>query len=122
MIRRLLALLPHKEIGWTEIGEEFTRYTLLKTPWFAVYLHRLFCPNIPPHCHDHPWPFVAILLKNGYQEQSAGDEWWVTRRPGDVLYRPATWSHNIYTPAGVSWSVILRGPKQRDWGFHECRE
>lgn len=118
--RRLLALLPHKDIGWTEIGEEFTRYSLLKTRWFAIYLHRLYCPNPHPNCHDHPWHFVAILLRGGYWEK-IGDGPFVFRRPGSVLWRPALTSHNVLT-YGVSWSIIICGSKHRDWGFHSCGE
>lgn len=37
----LCAIFPFKDIGWDAIGEEFTRFTLLKTRWGNVYLHRL---------------------------------------------------------------------------------
>lgn len=33
--------LQHKEIGWAEIGESFTRYALWRTRWFNIYLHQL---------------------------------------------------------------------------------
>ena len=55
--------VPFKEIGWTEIGEKFTRYALWRTRWFNVYLHQLYAPNWHPQCHDHPWGFVAVLIK-----------------------------------------------------------
>src|ERR1700722_3982914 len=58
-----------KEIGWYDIGEKFTRYQLIKTRWFNIYLHQLTAPNWHPECHDHPWGFVAILLRKGYYEQ-----------------------------------------------------
>jgi hypothetical protein len=65
----LKRFIPYKEIGWKDIGEEFTRFQIIKTPWFNLYLHRLYAPNWHPVCHDHPWTFIAILLKNGYLEQ-----------------------------------------------------
>jgi hypothetical protein len=108
----------HKEIGWREIGEYFTRYQLVKTPWFNVYLHQLDAPNWHPECHDHPWGFVAILLKNGYLERSGGKD--VRRWPGAVLFRPATFVHNVITPYGTSWSLIFTTRKSRDWGFLPC--
>src|SRR5260370_40658584 len=101
----------HKEIGWKEIGEKFTRYTLLKTPWFNVYLHQLSAPKWHSDCHDHPWSFVAILLWRGYLEM-VGDKQF-RRYPGMVLYRPAEFAHNVITPYGTSWSVIFTGPKKR---------
>ncbi len=120
MFEKLLRrFVPFKEIGWAAIGEKFTRFQLLKTKWFNVYLHKLEAPNWHPACHDHPWSFVAILLKSGYLEQVGTEVF--RRRVGSILYRPAKFVHNVITPFGVSWSIILTTGKQRDWGFVECR-
>lgn len=110
--------LRHKEIGWSEIGEKFTRYQLVKTRWFNIYLHQLMAPNWHPECHDHPWGFIAILLKNGYVERVGDKDY--HRRPGSILFRPATFTHNVITPFGESWSVIFTTAKSRDWGFKPC--
>lgn len=111
----------YKEIGWQEIGEQFTRYFLVKTRWFNIYLHQLYAPNWHPECHDHPWGFIAILLKGGYLEREAGNGHVpVRRRVGSVLFRPATFTHNVITPYGTSWSLILTTPKSREWGFRPC--
>jgi hypothetical protein len=119
MIEQILRrVFSHKEIGWKDIGEEFTRYILLKTPWFNVYLHQLSAPQWHPECHDHPWSFVAILLRRGYLEQVGASI--TRRRPGTILYRPAEFSHNVTTPFGTSWSVIFTGPKSRQWAFLRC--
>jgi hypothetical protein len=121
VITKLLKkLIPHKQIGWEEIGEDFIRFQLLKTPWFNLYLHRLWAPQAHPECHDHPWWFYTIVLKNGYFEYQAGDKVWYYRLPGAFLYRPANFSHNVITPWGVCWSLVLTGPKVREWGFHSC--
>ena len=111
-------LFKHKEIGWKDIGEEFTRWSVLKTPWFNVYLHRLFCPSFHPNCHDHPWSFVTLILWNGYLER-IGDEFF-RRRVGSILYRPAEFSHNVVTPYGTSWSLVITTNKKREWGFLRC--
>lgn len=114
-------VLPHKEIGWQEIGEVFYRYTLVKTPWFSLYLHQLDAPNWHPvGCHDHPWWFITLLLKGGYLEYNGKKVW--HQKPGQVMYRPANWSHDITTPYGRSWSLVLTGKKQRAWGFQPCGE
>lgn len=110
--------LLFKEIGWTEIGEKFTRYQLLKTPWFNIYLHQLYAPNWHPECHDHPWGFIAILLKSGYLERVGSTDY--RRRVGSVLFRPATFTHNVTTPYGTSWSIIFTTRKSREWGFKPC--
>jgi hypothetical protein len=110
--------LRFKEIGWTEIGEEFTRFRLWQTPFFNIYIHKLNAPQWHPECHDHPWGFVAVLLKGGYLERVGNMEH--HRRVGSVLFRPATFAHNVITPYGTSWSVIFATPKSREWGFLPC--
>src|SRR5579872_5760324 len=119
----LRKVLPHKEIGWTEIGERFTRFTLLKTRWFNVYLHKLWAPDWHPECHDHPWSFLAIILAGGYWEQTSSACVW--RRPGSVLYRPAEFTHNVVTRDAfgfphINWSIVITGPKRRSWSFKVC--
>lgn len=109
---------PHKEIGWAAIGEKFTRYQLVKTRWFNVYLHQLWAPKWHPKCHNHPWSFVTVLLKGGYMEQEGKCTRW--RRPGTILYRSAKHTHNVITIGNVSWSLIFTGPKKHDWGFKPC--
>lgn len=109
---------PWKEIGWSEIGEKFTRYALLRTRWFNVYLHQLYAPNWHPECHDHPWGFIAILLRRGYLERVGARDY--RRRVGSILFRPAVFAHNVITPYGTSWSIIFTTPKSREWGFLPC--
>jgi hypothetical protein len=117
--RLLRRVLPYKEIGWQDIGEVFYRYQIVKTRWFNVYLHQLDAPNWHPiGCHDHPWSFITVLLKGGYLERT-GDEYH-RRQVGEILYRPATWAHDVTTPYGRSWSLIFTGPKSRTWGFKSC--
>lgn len=116
MLRRIFKF---QEIGWSEINEEFTRYTIFTCRFFTIYLHELSAPTWHPECHDHPWTFIAILLKNGYDEMV--DEVIYRRRPGSILYRPAEFIHNVITPYGKSWSLILTGPHRRQWGFKTCK-
>lgn len=108
--------LKKKELGWKDLGEEFTRYVILKTPWFQILLHRLWSPNWHPHGHDHPWSFVTVILRGGYLEKSPGrvDRW---RGPGSLLYRRAEFAHNVATGARVCWSLVITGPKRRPWHF-----
>ena len=114
-------LLPFKEIGYIEQGEEFTRWTLLKTPWFSLYLHRLKCPVDLHFCHDHPWRFWAWLLIGGYYEQLNGAP--VCFRPaGSMLYRTEKDMHNVWTERRANWSLMLATKKLREWGFQDCRD
>jgi hypothetical protein len=115
--RWLRRVFTFKEIGWTEIGEAFTRFTILKTRWFAVYLHKLNAPVWHQKCHDHPWHFWTLILIGGYWESSREGLKW--RGPCTILYRTAKFSHNVVT-RGTGWSIILTSHKKRDWGFMKC--
>lgn len=119
MILELLKkFVPFKEIGWTEIGEVFYRFQLLKTPWFNLYLHRLYAPNWHGDCHDHPWSFWTLILFNGYLEQVGSN--FFRRRALSAWFRPAKFAHNVITPYGPAWSLILTTKKTRDWKFVKC--
>ena len=127
--RLLRKYVEHKEIGWSEIGEKFTRYFLIKSRVGNVYLHQLNAPNWHPECHDHPWGFIAIILRRGYIERTRKQDVVFGRvvnslidtrkRPGTILFRPAAFLHNVRTE-GTSWSLILTTPKSREWGFKPC--
>lgn len=119
LLNFLKKVLPYKEIGWKEIGETFYRFTLLKTRWFNIYLHWLDAPVWHPECHDHPWKFLAFIVWGGYWECAKGTLTW--RGPGSLLYRPATFSHNVATmPGKPNWSFVVTSKKTRDWGFNSC--
>jgi hypothetical protein len=47
------------------------RLRVVQTPWFGIYLHRLGTPDPGLDLHDHPWPFVSIILV-GRRQQSWG--------------------------------------------------
>lgn len=117
--KTLRRFLPYKEIGWVDIGEAFFRYQIAKTPWFNIYLHQLDAPEWHPvGCHDHPWWFITFLLRGGYLEYNGKS---LKRRyAGQILYRPADYHHDVTTPYGRSWSLIITGPKSRNWGFLSC--
>lgn len=111
----MISILQRKEIGWKEIGEEFTRYVILKTPWFQILVHRLWCPNWHPKGHDHPWDFMAFIIWGGYWEKSDDETIW--RGMGSLLFRSAEFAHNVATDKSVNWSIVITGPKRRDWRF-----
>ena len=109
------------------------RLTIVGTPWFAL-MHHTFLRSDADRClHDHPWPFVTLILSGGYFEESQTGEvakldW---RRPGTVLFRRATHRHRVILPdeyglptwgpnidRGVpATTLLVRGRKSRTWGF-----
>lgn len=91
----------------------------------AVFLHHFVRSDLD-EMHDHPWPFTSVILAGGYWEVTPAPGWAdgsgpLRRRwygPGRVLHRPARWIHRVEIPEGAeAWTLILRGKKERSWGF-----
>ena len=116
-----------------------TRFVLLQTPWFGLYLHKIHLPDTDRHMHDHPWSFVSIVLRGGYDEFMAGvvgeKKTWMRRdwqscdafgrgielrRRGflSIGFRRAEQLHRVDRLYRFpSWTLVLAGRKRRAWGF-----
>ena len=100
-----------------------SRLRLVKTPWFGIYLHVIHRPDVDPDPHDHPWPFLSVVLSGGYEEDlwpdaSARSEF-ITRahrrfRPMTVRCRSA---HAITSVSGCLWTLVITGPDHDGWQF-----
>lgn len=110
------------------------RWTILKFPFG---MGKLMVHHFPPEVtdrdpHDHPSSFITLVLKGGYfntewEEYSDGFE--VERIPtiewlgrGAVRYRRADHMHVTETGEQGAWTVVLMGPKIRDWGFRRIED
>lgn len=123
-----------------------TRWSLLNSKKFAVYLHKFHRSDADEH-HDHPWGFVSIILWRGYFEETpcltckgTGKiqacnshnitcpdcaKWKIgggvkVKRvwPGMILVRPATWRHRVVLVDGKpAVTLIIRSQYVREWGF-----
>jgi hypothetical protein len=103
------------------------RYTLFTCKWFSVKVHNILSSD-DVCLHDHPWAFISIILKGGYEEQSRPTDPWaamaldagdvVSKRygPGTVLYRKAQWAHRLVLTK-PAWTLVITFKKTRMWGF-----
>ncbi len=95
-----------------------TRYHVLSTPWFRVYVHNIHRSDGDPNLHSHPWPFMAIQIAGfGYYEQRLSGVY--RRRPGQVSILGRSKLHRVTLPPGKeSWSVVFTLPRcQHSWFF-----
>ena len=136
LARKLLGFFPVKGIGDIPNGVFFNRYSLLKTPLGSIYLHQFFRGDADLFLHDHPWSFVAIVLRGGYVEEvfrteekkvafHLPAEHWIQndsvlheRKSGSILIRKATTPHRIDSVKPGTWSLVFVSRKHRDWGFY----
>lgn len=122
-----LVIGAHTWIGGT-VNPLFRRWILWRLPAIGNYLHKYLRSDFDKALHDHPWPFIAIILKGGYYEvhdqtQDRTEET-LWHGPGSVLVRPAQWRHRVVLPTGdngkpkTSWSFIIVGRREQKWGFY----
>lgn len=118
-------------------GRAFLRRRGIDLGAFGVYRHNIDEPDPGLDLHDHPWPFVTIILRGGYSEEVAdareavhlariADRWPGSATPG-VRRHWRRWSvhrirmteaHRITAVADGTVTLVLRGRKSRSWGFY----
>lgn len=103
-------------------------YLFLKDrKWFPfnVTLHKIVRSD-DPIFHDHPWPFMTVVLKGGYYEHTPAfndkgekfAEFTVWRGPGSVIVRKAGEYHWLeLDEERPATTLFFMGPQQREWGF-----
>lgn len=109
-------------------GEYLYRwYVIPRNREANVYFHIQTASDPERPLHDHPWDSTSVILAGGYRESICRspdrDTGYSTldRKPGDVIFRPASWAHRLFLPKNVPYSMSLfsTGPKVREWGFWE---
>lgn len=119
--RRLL-WIRRKDICARTGDVYLTRWTLAELFGWALMVHVMRRPDQDRCHHDHPWPFVTLVLRGGYFEQVTDLTTGTVREqfnaPGALLYRPAIHTHRVADlPQGSCTTLVLRGPRRRKWGF-----
>lgn len=107
-------------------SEYIVRLHVLKTPWFALCLHRILKPDPEPYLHDHPVSFLSIILRGGYTEHrvrssSHGVLRTIRHRWFNFIRATPEDRHTICDVEPGTVTLCLMGPKVRDWGFHAER-
>jgi hypothetical protein len=107
------------------LSNYLTRWRIIQTPWFGLYLHRMDAPDSRPTLHDHPWNFTSIILKGGYTEifnplprigisDNHPRHW----KRWSVHRMAATDAHYITRlDATPTWTLLLVGARRRVWGY-----
>lgn len=110
------------------------RFWLFRPRWWTFFcgarVHHILRSDFDRHLHDHPWPFITVILKGGYFEErplfrdypaSLTHEPTVIHwhGPGSVLLRSARARHRLSLPQHRStWTLFISGPRSQSWGFY----
>lgn len=114
------------DITKTVDGEEvlyLRRWYLWRCKAFSVRLHHIVMEDVDRWPHDHPWNFVALVLRGGYVERWGPAGMCVpclTKRVRFVNAHRATDVHRIvrFTRGHKgAWTLFITGPELRTWGF-----
>ena len=116
------------------IGKNYlTRWHIIpRNPYFNIYLHKFTGDDQRlPHCH--PWANLSVLLKGKVRERYISDDYAHVPdkykhmafcqsvrllAPGNVVYRPATFTHRLEVVDGPVWTLFLTLRRYRPWGFY----
>lgn len=116
-----LTLFERKVIGDGPVPL-LVRHIVFRLPSLGVYIHKLCRSDHDRALHDHPWPFVSVILRTGYFEVHDqtidGKQVTIDHQPGALLLRPAEWRHRVIIKDGKpAWTLVIVGRRLRKWGF-----
>lgn len=103
------------------------RFRVVQTPWFAVYVHRIYEDDSDRASHNHPWSAISMVLRGGYLEavqhgyepdRHAGHVEWHYRDQGTLhRLRYDTYHRIVGLARTPTWTLVVAGRKRRVWGF-----
>lgn len=113
-----------------EMSPYLTRWELLICKWFAIYLHRFERSDDRSSLHDHPWNFLTIPLRYGYNDctysgrslkDGTHDFNRQLMKPFRIYYRSSTHIHFVEllgkNEDKKAWTLVIRFKYIRWWGF-----
>lgn len=117
-----------KETPYTNIPGYMERFWLLPyAKWRpSARIHHILRSDDDRAFHDHPWPYLTVILRGGYFEVKpvydksgiyVGDsrKWY---GPRSILFRRACSWHRLELPEGkTAWTLFITGRYVRKWGF-----
>jgi hypothetical protein len=120
-------------IGGADNPYMYRWWLIPRNRWLNAYLHRVVRDDDDRALHDHPWCSLSLMLSGllGEVYEQDVDELGVPQeldrflRPGDVVWRGATFAHRLFLPPSgphsEAWTLFVTGPRVREWGFW-CRD
>jgi hypothetical protein len=98
-----------------QLGPLLTRHYIVDTKPLGIYIHNLRRDD-QRDLHDHPWPFVSLILNGGYieiRDNPQNDNMYLA---GRVLFRRAVHRHRLVVLPNT-WTLVIKVWTCREWGF-----
>lgn len=119
----MMKIVTQRDINDISEKQLYLRRWSLWLPFgWSIKLHKIVLPDHDRCQHDHPWWFIRIILWGGYVEDRGSKKViikpWRPWAPWRIYPVFGNFRHRIdHLLNGPSWSLILCGPKNREWGF-----
>lgn len=100
-----------------------TRWRIIHTPWFGIYLHKWNKPDPRPTLHNHPWPFISFILKGSYEEHrlmDLGYKYGYAAIHGFIKWVNIVKRDDYHAVTSVksgTISLMFVGKTHEDWGY-----
>lgn len=92
------------------------RYTLSIPKVGKLRLHRFYPNTTDRDYHDHPWPFVTLVIQGSYTDVTL--EGRVTEMtPGKIRYRSANHAHKTFAGPKGCTTIVASPHERKPWGF-----
>jgi hypothetical protein len=143
-----------KRTPYTHLGDYMSRWWIvpyrheLKLTWYknpigwflqqfdiAIRVHEIKRGDSDRALHNHPWPYITLILKGGYIEvteiRSKNNQFICYQKQeyvsGDILFRSSSFRHrlelfnlNPYVyPQETTTTLFITFRKNNEWGFYE---
>ncbi len=120
-----MKLFRRRVIGYPE-NPLLIRYVLFRCAAWGIYVHHLLRSDHDRALHDHPWPFISIVLRGGYavihDQTEDGTMRYTWRSKHSIALRAAEWRHRVLLSSGATaWTLVIVGRRGRRWGFFTPR-
>ncbi len=126
--RILISGQPHERIGGEANPYMLRWYVIPQNRFFKIFIHKFLRDDDDRAPHDHPWWFLSLMLKGMYLDLTPNyASGWLEgrlRRAGSIEFHRADYQHRVElrsNPDGTKrpcWTLVITGPKSRQWGFY----
>jgi hypothetical protein len=116
-----LKLFKNVKKIYSRSGElHFSRFAILESKYFSIYIHNIYQSDKDMHLHNHPWKFLGIILKGKYTEKyiNRASESFRVKKFLYITFANRNYFHKIdklHSPKVVS--LFFTFGKHKDWGY-----
>mgnify|MGYP000864022545 CR=1 FL=1 len=97
------------------------RTTLLSYKRLHIRLHSILSEDKSPYCHNHPFYYISIILKGGYEEELLNGTDIVLKRHGigSIIIRTPKDFHRIKEIKGETKTLFITWKSNLSWSLRK---